>query len=100
MVKSRLIKLVAVVVCAGSVCSAGELAKPVAVDVASDAFVPAEIAAARYEGYLGDRIVNNAQHRLMTLNLDDILASYVHRPGQHAPGASRADEVTASFPSA
>jgi DUF1680 family protein len=84
MVKSHLIKLVVVVVCAGSFCSAGEFAKPVAVDVASDAFVPAEIAAARYEGYLGDRIVNNAQHRLMTLNLDDILASYVHRPGQHA----------------
>ena len=63
---------------------AADVAKPAVADAVTDAFVPADISAARYDGYLGERITNNAEHRLLTINLDDLLNPYVHRPGPHA----------------
>jgi DUF1680 family protein len=75
-----LLTLSVLLLCAPN-CHGVEMAQPAVADAVSDAFVPADISAARFEGYLGDRIRNDAEHRLLTLNLDDILAPYVHRPG-------------------
>src|SRR3954465_15110517 len=63
---------------------AADFARPVVTDAVADAFVPADISAAKFEGYLGERITNNTEKRLLKINIDDILNPYVHRPGQHA----------------
>jgi DUF1680 family protein len=64
-----------------SVLHATDIAKPAVADAVSDAFVPADISAAKYDGYLGERIANSTEKRLLKLNLDDLLNCYVHRPG-------------------
>src|SRR4051794_1634228 len=53
---------------------AARAAQPAIADAVPDAFVPADISGAKFDGYLGQRIANNAEHRLLTINLDDILA--------------------------
>lgn len=63
---------------------AAEAPPPPVADAVKDAFTPAEIGAAHFDGYLGQRITVNTDQRLLTIDLDSILEPYVHRPGPHA----------------
>jgi uncharacterized protein len=59
------------------------LPKPVVADKIADHFVaPIYQGKANLDGYVGERMRINLEHRLLTLNLPSILEPYQHRPGK------------------